>query len=186
VVHVSQGSLRADMTELVVPALRALAGEDVLVVVTSGAASVADVEAAYGGPLPGNARVTPFVPYDELLARAAAFVTNGGWTGLTIALHHGVPVVQAGTTEEKTENAARVQWSGVGLRLGTTRPRSAAVRDAVRRVLREPSFAQSAARVQAEMATHDAANESADLLELLARRTAASAERVTENSSRTD
>jgi UDP:flavonoid glycosyltransferase YjiC (YdhE family) len=169
VVHVTQGSLRADVTELVVPALRALAGEDVLVVVTSGGASAADVEAAFGGPLPGNARVTPYLPYDELLPHADAFVTNGGWTGLTIALHHGVPIVQAGTTEEKAENGARVQWSGVGLRLGATRPSPRSVRTAVRRVLREPGFAAAAARVQAELAAHDAAEESADLLEELAR-----------------
>jgi UDP:flavonoid glycosyltransferase YjiC (YdhE family) len=169
VVHVTQGSLRPDMTELVVPALRALEGEDVLVVVTSGAASVADVEAAYGGALPANARVTPFVPYDEMLAHAAVFVTNGGWSGLTVALHHGVPIVQAGTTEEKSENGARVQWSGVGLRLGTTRPAPKAVGNAVRRVLREPSFAAAADRVRAEMVTHDAGRESADLLEQLGR-----------------
>jgi UDP:flavonoid glycosyltransferase YjiC (YdhE family) len=192
VVHVTQGSLRADMTELVVPALRALAAEDVLVVVTSGAASPADVEAAYGGPLPANARVTPYVPYDELLPHAAAFVTNGGWTGLTTALHHGVPIVQAGTTEEKAENGARVQWSGVGLRLRTTRPRPDAVGRAVRRVLDEPSFAAAAKGLQAEFAAHDAARESADLLERLARTRSpvtgapASADRVTRNSSRTD
>jgi len=169
VVHVTQGSLRADMTELVAPALRALADEDVLVVVTSGAASSAEVEAAHGGPLPANARVVPFVPYDELLSRASAFVTNGGWSGLTVALHHGVPIVQAGTTEEKSENGARVQWSGAGLRLGTTRPSPDAVRDAVRRVLHEPSFGAAAGRVRAEMVTHDAAREAADLLLELAR-----------------
>jgi UDP:flavonoid glycosyltransferase YjiC (YdhE family) len=169
VVHVTQGSLRADMTELVVPALRALADDDVLVVVTSGGASPGDVAAAYGGPLPANVRVTPFVPYDELLPHAAVFVTNGGWSGLTVALHHGVPIVQAGTTEEKAENGARVQWSGVGLRLGTTRPSPKAVRDAVRRVLRQPAFAAAAGRVRDEMVTHDAARESADLLERLAR-----------------
>jgi UDP:flavonoid glycosyltransferase YjiC (YdhE family) len=38
----------------------------------------------------------------------------------------------------------------------------------VRRVLREPSFAAAAGRVRDEMATHDAASESADLLERLA------------------
>jgi UDP:flavonoid glycosyltransferase YjiC (YdhE family) len=192
VIHVTQGSLRADMTELVVPALRALAGEDVVVVVTSGAASAADVEAAYGGPLPANARVTPYVPYDELLPLAAVFVTNGGWSGLTTALHHGVPIVQAGSTEEKAENGARVQWSGVGLRLGTTRPSPDAVGRAVRRVLHEPSFAAAAARVRDEMVAHDAARESATLLEELARtrRTVttgpASAERGIRNSSRLD
>ncbi len=59
VVHITQGSLRTDMTELVVPALRALAHEPVLAVVTTGGAGIADVEHAYGGPLPANCIVTP-------------------------------------------------------------------------------------------------------------------------------
>lgn len=168
VVHVTQGSIRPDMTELVVPALRGLADSDALVVVTTGGPSVADVEAAYGGPLPANARVTPFVPYDELLAHAGVFVTNGGYTGVTLALAHGVPVVQAGTTEEKSEIGARIAWTGVGLRLGTTRPTPAAVAGAVRRVLAEPSFRTAAGRVRAEMAPHDAGREGALLLERLA------------------
>lgn len=168
VVHVTQGTIRPDMTELVAPTLRALADEDVLVVVTTGGPGEAEVEAAVGGPLPANARVAAFVPYDLLAARAAAFVTNGGYTGVTIALHHGVPIVQAGDTEEKGEIGARVRWSGVGVRLGTTRPDDDAVRAAVRRVLDEPGFREAAARVATEMAQHDAATEGADLLERLA------------------
>jgi len=168
VVHVTQGSIRPDMTELVVPALRGLAGQDVLVVVTTGGPSAADVAAAYGGPLPANARVSPFVPYEELLEHAAAFVTNGGYTGVTLALAHGVPIVQAGTTEEKAEIGARIQWTGVGLRLGTTRPAPAAVAGGVRRVLAEPSFRAAAERVRVEMAAHDAGREGALLLERLA------------------
>jgi UDP:flavonoid glycosyltransferase YjiC (YdhE family) len=189
VVHVSQGSLRSDMTELVVPALKALAAQDVLVVVTSGAASAADVEAAYGGRLPANVRVTRYIPYDELLPHAAVFVTNGGWSGLTTALHHGTPIVQAGMTEEKAENGARVQWSGVGLRLRTTRPSEGALRDAVRRVLHEPVFRSAAGRVRAEMVTHDAAREAADLLEelsLTGKPVTVSSERVKGNSSLAD
>jgi UDP:flavonoid glycosyltransferase YjiC (YdhE family) len=167
-VHVTQGSIRPDMTELVVPALRGLADEPVLVVVTTGGPSVADVEAAYGGALPANARVTRFIPYDVAFARASVVVTNGGYTGVTLALSHGVPLVQAGRTEEKAEIAARIRWSGVGVALGTTRPRPAAVAAAVRRVLAEPSFRAAAGRVRDEMAPHDAGREGADLLETLA------------------
>ena len=168
VVHVTQGSIRPDMTELVVPSLRGLAGEDVLVVVTTGGPSQAEVEAAHGAPLPANALVTPFVPYDAMFRHASAVVTNGGYTGVTLALAHGLPLVQAGTTEEKTEIGARIRWAGVGLALRTTRPKPDAVRAAVRRVLGEPSFRAAAERVRAEMAPHDAGREGAVLLEQLA------------------
>lgn len=168
VVHVTQGTIRPDLTELVVPTLRALAGEDVLVVVTTGGPSADQVEAAHGGPLPANALVAPFVPYDVLFRHVAAVVTNGGYTGVTLALAHGVPLVHAGTTEEKAEIGARIRWTGVGAVLRTTRPTPEAVRGAVRRVLAEPSFRLAAARVQAEMAPHDAGREGAVLLERLA------------------
>jgi UDP:flavonoid glycosyltransferase YjiC (YdhE family) len=168
VVHVTQGSIRPDMTELVVPSLRGLADEDVLVVVTTGGPSRAEVEAANGEPLPANALVTTFIPYDVMFRYASAVVTNGGYTGVTLALAHGLPLVQAGTTEEKTEIGARIRWTGVGLALRTTRPKPDAIRDGVRRVLTEPSFRAAAERVQAEMAPHDAGREGAVLLERLA------------------
>ena len=168
VVHVTQGSIRPDMTELVLPSLRGLAGEDVLVVVTTGGPSRAEVEAANGGPLPANALVTPFIPYEVMFRHAAAVVTNGGYTGVTLALAHGIPLVQAGTTEEKSEIGARIRWTGVGLALRTTRPKPDAVRTAARRVLTEPSFRAAAERVRAEMAPHDAGREGAVLLERLA------------------
>jgi UDP:flavonoid glycosyltransferase YjiC (YdhE family) len=168
VVLVSQGSLRPDVTELLLPAVRGLAEEDVLVVVTTGAAEPGQLERAFGGPLPANARCTSFVPYDLLLPHVRAFVTNGGYSGVTLALAHGVPLVQAGTTEEKAEIAARIHWTGVGVRLGTTRPTPQAVRAGVARVLAEPSFASAAATVKREMDAHDAGREGAVLLERLA------------------
>ena len=173
-VHVTQGSLRPDPGELIVPTVRALAGEPVRVVVTTGGPSAADIARAFGAPLPDNCVVEPWVPYDELLARADVFVTNGGYTGVTLALAHGVPIVQAGTTEEKAEIAARVAYTGVGIRLGKTHPAPHRVRAAVRRVLTEPEFSATARRVQREMSEHDAANEAADLLERLAARRAQS------------
>lgn len=166
-VHVTQGSLRPDPTELIMPAVRALATEPVQVIVTTGGPDRAALERDHG-PLPANCQVAPWLPYDELLGRASVFVTNGGYTGVTLALANGVPIVQAGTTEEKAEIAARIAWSGVGLRLGRTHPSEQRVRDAVRRVLAEPSFRDAAERVRTESAAHDAAEEGADLLERLA------------------
>jgi MGT family glycosyltransferase len=168
VVHVTQGSIRPDMRELVVPTLRALARDDVLVVVTTGGVPRAELEARYGGPLPGNTRVSEYIPYDLLLPHVDVCVTNGGYTGVTTALHHGVPLVQAGSTEEKAEIGARVAWSGVGVRIRATRPSPPRLRAAVRRVLRDPRHRVAAQRMGAELRRHDAAEEGADLLERLA------------------
>jgi UDP:flavonoid glycosyltransferase YjiC (YdhE family) len=126
------------------------------------------VEQALGGALPGNARVSEFVPYDLLLPHVDVCVTNGGYTGVTTALHHGVPLVQAGSTEEKAEIGARVRWSGVGVRIRATRPRPGRLREAVREVLHDPAYAAAAARMGVELRQHDAAREAAVLVERLA------------------
>lgn len=168
VVHVTQGSIRPDMGELVVPTLRALADHDVLVVVTTGGVPAHRLEASLGGPVPGNARVAEFVPYDVLLPQVDLCVTNGGYTGVTTALHHGVPLVQAGSTEEKAEIGARIAWSGVGTRIRATRPSPRRIGAAVRRVLADPAYSAAAGRVGEEMRAHDAGQEGADLLERLA------------------
>ena len=169
VVLVSQGSLRPDVTELLLPAVTGLAEQDVLVVATTGAADPAELERAAGGPLPANVRCTRFVPYDLVLPHVSAFVTNGGYSGVTLALAHGVPLVQAGVTEEKAEIAARIHFTRVGVRLGTTRPSAEAVRAGVRRVLDDGSYAAAAQRIKREMDEHDAGREGAALLEQLAR-----------------
>lgn len=168
-VLVSQGTIRDDAAELLVPTLRGLADLDVTVLATTGSASVDGVTRACGGSLPGNAIVVPFAPYDAVLAEADVFVTNGGWTGVTLALAHGVPLVHAGVTEEKADIGARVAYSGTGVVLRTSRPRADEVRDAVTQVLGDSPHRAAAARLAAEMAAHDAGREGADLVLHLAR-----------------
>lgn len=168
VVAVSQGSIRPDVTELLVPAVRGLAGTDALVVVTTGQAEPDTLVDALGGAVPDNVRITRFIPYGELFRHASVFVTNGGYSGVTLALAYGIPLVQAGRTEEKAEIEARIKYSGTGVTLGSTRPTARAVADGVARALDDSSYRLAAQRVRDEMAAHDAGREGADLLERLA------------------
>lgn len=147
VVHVSQGTIaNEDPSELILPTLRALADRDVLVVVTTGNASLANL-----GPLPGNARAAEFIGYDDLMPRVDVFVTNGGYGGLHFALAHGVPIVVAGDTEDKIETSRRVEWSRAGVNLRTARPDEAAITRAVDNVLADPSYGERARALQAEI-----------------------------------
>jgi UDP:flavonoid glycosyltransferase YjiC (YdhE family) len=79
-----------------------------------------------------------FLPYDELLPRTAVFVTNGGYGGVQYALRHGVPIVATGGKEDKPEVGARVAWSGVGRRIRSEKPSSAALCTAIHDVLNRP------------------------------------------------
>lgn len=149
VVHVTQGTVaNKDLTELLVPTLRALADEDVHVVASTGGRPLDALPA----DLPANALVAEYLPYDRLLPRTAIYVTNGGYGGVHVALEHGVPIIVAGRTEDKPEVAARVAWSGAGVDLRTDRPSERELRDAVRRVLRDGSYRKAAARLQAAIA----------------------------------
>ncbi|HEV7664382.1 MAG TPA: nucleotide disphospho-sugar-binding domain-containing protein [Chloroflexota bacterium] len=164
IVLVTQGTIATNPEELLLPTLRALADEDVLVVGTTAGTSPDAL-----GKLPGNARVAPFVPFAEIMPKVAAMVTNGGYGGVTIAMAHGVPVVTAGTSEDKPEVGNRVAAAGMGIRLKTAAPSGGEIRQCVRQVLYDLRYRERARALQAECATHDAAAEGADLLETLAR-----------------
>jgi UDP:flavonoid glycosyltransferase YjiC (YdhE family) len=163
VVHVTQGTVaNLDYASLIEPTLAGLAAEDVLVVVSTGGRDPATLTQ----PLPANVRVARYLPYDQLLPRTHVMVTNGGYGGVHFAMQHGVPLVVAGTTEDKIEVTARVAWSGVGINLKTDTPTPAAIAAAVRSVLTEPSYRRASERIGAEILAAPGLDALADAVEL--------------------
>jgi UDP:flavonoid glycosyltransferase YjiC (YdhE family) len=150
----------------VAPTLAALGDRDLLVVATAGGADLSRLP----GEIPDNARVEQFLPFDKILPEVDVYVTNGGYGGVNQALSHGIPLVVAGATEDKPEVAARVEWSGVGINLGTGEPTVEQVRDAVERVLADPSYRKRAVELQNEFAEHNALEEITAVLSELAGR----------------
>ena len=147
VVHVTQGTVaNIDYDQAIAPTLRALADEDVLVVVATGGRPLDTLP-----PLPANARAATYLPYDELLPRTAVYVTNGGYGGVQYALRYGVPIVATGGKEDKPEVGARVAWSGVGRRIRSERPSPRALRRDILAVLNQPHYRQASRRVAADM-----------------------------------
>lgn len=165
VVHVTQGTVATEASHLLAPTIRALAGEDVLVVATTGGKPV---ESLGLRSLPANARVETFIPHAHLLPHVDVMVTNGGYNGVQVALANGVPLVAAGTSEDKPEVCQRVAWAGVGINLKTARPREQQLRRAVRTVLTTRRYRERAQAMQAEFARHDAPAGAVVLLEQLA------------------
>lgn len=143
VVHVTQGTVaNQDFEELVLPTVRGLADQDVLVVVSTGGRDVSLL-----GELPANVRAAEYLPYDELLPATDIMVTNGGYGGVHFALAHGVPLVVAGMTEDTAEVTARVAWSGAGVNLRTNKPTADQVGAAVHTVLRDPAYRDASTRI---------------------------------------
>lgn len=145
VVLITQGTVANQSADhLINPAIAGLADHrNVLMIITTGGAD----ESMISDHLPDNARVAPFLPYDDLLPLVDVMVTNGGYGGVHFALRHGVPLVVAGATEDKVEVGARVAWTGVGVNLKTNRPTPEMISRAVRDVLADPSYRRASARV---------------------------------------
>ena len=168
VVLLTQGTVATGPEQLLAPTIRALADEPVLVIATTGGPTSALLD-EFAGTLPANVRVERFVPYAQLMPHVDLLITNGGYGTVQQALAHGVPMVVAGATEDKPENAARIAWSGVGVRIKAQSPDPARLLAAAREALKQPRYRLRAQAIAAEMATYDAARTGADLLETLAR-----------------
>jgi MGT family glycosyltransferase len=163
VVHVTQGTQNTEPSDLIRPALDALADHDVLVVVATGTPGRDTLPFA----TPANARVAGFLPYSELLPRTDIVITNGGWGGTLAALAHGIPLVIAGGDLDKPEVAARVAWCGAGVNLKTGTPTAAQISRGFDRVMNDPSYRRAAAGVAAQLEASGGAPRAAELLENL-------------------
>ncbi|EKG11414.1 UDP-glucuronosyl/UDP-glucosyltransferase [Macrophomina phaseolina MS6] len=148
VVAVSQGTIDVDLHQLVLPTMEALADrEDILLVVALGKK---DRALPPGTPIPANARVEGWIPYDELLPNVDVFVTNGGYGSLSQAVTHAVPLVVAGGSIDKPEVAARAEWAGLAVNLRTATPGPALIKESVEEVLEDSMYAQAAKQLQQE------------------------------------
>jgi len=86
-------------------------------------------------------------------------VTNGGYGSVNQAMSFGIPLVTAGTTEDKADVNARVAWSGVGIDLATNEPAPEALRQAVRDVLDKQDYRSRAKRMADEFGAIDTRSE---------------------------
>jgi MGT family glycosyltransferase len=163
VVLVTQGTVKVDPSMLLEPAIVALAGDDVLVVGTTGGVDPTTIR----GHDSENVRLEPFIPFADLLPHVDAVVTNGGYGGTQQALMHGIPAALAGITEAKLEVAARVAWTGAGINLRTDRPTPARISEAVQCLLTDDTYRTHAQELATRYAEHDAADEAAHLVEAL-------------------
>jgi MGT family glycosyltransferase/deazaflavin-dependent oxidoreductase (nitroreductase family) len=163
VVLVTQGTIATEPADLLAPCLEGLASRDLFVVATTGGAD----PAVLGEP-PSNAVVERFVPYSALLPHVDVMVSNGGFGSVQLAIAHGVPMVVAGTSEDKREVTAHVDWSGVGINLRTNRPSPKAIADAVQRALNDSKYRDRTQVLRAQTAGKSPAGAAAELLEELA------------------
>jgi UDP:flavonoid glycosyltransferase YjiC (YdhE family) len=118
---------------------------------------------------PDNVVFEKFVPHSAVLPHASAIVSQCGLSTLAKALRHGVPLLCLPLIADQPDNAARIAAKGAGIWLAPSASPEQ-IRDALNRVLNEPSFREAARRLGEQMAGSKAEERAADELEALAQR----------------
>ena len=135
-VAITLGTAVPDRAETLAPLASAFADLEAEVVVTTGPG----VDPQALGPMPGNVRVSAYVPMSRLLATCDVLAFHGGSGTMLAALSAGVPLVVMPVAADQPENADRCAAAGVGVTLGPAARDPASVRRAVELVLDTPGY----------------------------------------------
>jgi len=115
--------------------------------------------------VPANTRLVEWVAYSRTMPRCDVVVCHAGHGTISRALEAGCVVVAVPAAGDMNENAARVDWAGVGVRLPRRLCAPAPLRLAVVRALAEPALRGRARELSDWLRTHDPAERAADLVE---------------------
>lgn len=164
-VYVTMGTVFNDPQPLQT-VLTALGALDVRALVTVGP----QAEPAALGAQPAHVRVERYVPQTRVLAHCDAVVSHAGSGTVLAALALGLPQLCLPQGADQFLNAEAIASAGAGLSLAPAAASAAAIRDAVARLLDEPSFRDTARRIGAAIASMPSPDDVAAVLEGLAQR----------------
>jgi MGT family glycosyltransferase len=115
--------------------------------------------------VPANAVLVPWLSYSKTMPSCDVVLCHGGHGTLVRALSNGCPVVVCPAVGDMAENASRVDWAGVGVRLPRRYCTPRGVRLAVGRALRSRAIQERAGELAGWAASHDGAGRAAAELE---------------------
>lgn len=115
--------------------------------------------------VPANAVLADWLSYAKTMPGCDVVVSHGGHGTLVRALASGCPVVISPAGGDMAENAARVDWLGVGVRLPTRYCTPRGVRLAVRRALGDQRLRARARELADWAAHHDGPSAAVDEIE---------------------
>lgn len=112
-----------------------------------------------------NTRLVEWISYAQTMPRAAIVVSHGGHGTVMRALTSGAALVTCPVAGDMFENAARVEWAGLGVRLSPRLLRASTLALAVEKVLAEPALSARAQALATRHTDHEGPARAADLLE---------------------
>lgn len=119
-------------------------------------------------PVPDNARVVDWVCYSRTMPRCDLVICHAGHGTLVRALASGCAVLACPAVGDMNENAARLDWSGAGVRLPRRFVRPRSIRLAVERALADGGMRARARAMAAWAAEGDPGERAAVLVEGIA------------------
>jgi MGT family glycosyltransferase len=151
IVLLTQGTVEKDVTKLIIPTLEAFKNTNTLVICTTGGSQTKELQAAYPQR---NLIIEDFIPFNEVMPYAHAYITNGGYGGVMLGIENELPLVVAGVHEGKNEICARVGYFNLGINLKTERPGSAQIRQAVEKVMGNAMYRKNVMNLSQEFARY--------------------------------
>ncbi len=118
-------------------------------------------------PVPANATVVEWLSYSRTMPHCDVVVCHAGHGTLVRALTSGVPVLACPSVGDMSENAARLDWAGAGVRIPQRLLGPRSVRLGVERILGDGSIAARAREMSRWAAAHDSGGVAAELLEAM-------------------
>ncbi|MBJ7520496.1 MAG: glycosyl transferase [Solirubrobacteraceae bacterium] len=115
--------------------------------------------------VPDNTRLVEWVSYARTMPHCDVVVCHAGHGTVVRALASGCRLVAVPAGGDMNENAARIDWAGVGVRLPRRATNPRAVGLAVGRALNRPGIAARVAEAQAWAAANDGGERAVDILE---------------------
>jgi MGT family glycosyltransferase len=120
--------------------------------------------------VPANTRLVEWISYAQTMPGCALVICHAGHGTMARALVSGAAVLAVPHAGDMAENAARVDWAGLGVRLPWGLLTATTLRLAVRRALAMPSVSEAVRRLAAGTSAGAGAVRAADLVEAMARR----------------
>jgi UDP:flavonoid glycosyltransferase YjiC (YdhE family) len=147
-VLVTLGTVYNHDTDLFERFLDAMEGEDVDVVCTLGEGMLPPDQ----GQTRANVHFEQYLPHTSILPTCQGMLCHGGFNTMMGALCFGVPMVCVPLGSDQLFNARKVDENGAGIWLREEETSPEQIREAVRRILHDPSFAGRARQIQDRIA----------------------------------
>jgi len=114
---------------------------------------------------PGNPLVVSYAPQLDVLRRARLTLTHAGLNTVLDSLACGVPLIAVPITYEQPAIASRIRWTGVGAVLPLAKLNAQRLRDTIRQVASNPSYASKAQVIKMSIEQSGGVRGAADLIE---------------------